>query len=246
MCPAGLSNGRTSGLAVDSPAARRSWHHEFTGGAQLSAMSVGQSEVADGQTVEFFFSPGSRYCYLAGSQLPRISARTQCRFDWRPVRGAEIRRLRGRDPFQGEAVSGQYDWSYRQCDAERWAEYYGISFREPPSHEFAFDLLARAAAAATRLGASESYGWALCGHVYASDTWPLDREVCVKLAEAHGLSRSRFDRALDETATGELLAANARDAHARGAFGVPTFFLGSVMYWGNDRLVLLEHALKRA
>jgi 2-hydroxychromene-2-carboxylate isomerase len=24
---------------------------------------------------------------------------------------------------------------------------------------------------------------------------------------------------------------------------VPTFFLGEDMYWGNDRLVLLEHAL---
>ena len=30
---------------------------------------------------------------------------------------------------------------------------------------------------------------------------------------------------------------------ARGAFGVPTFFLGDRMFWGNDRLVLLEAAL---
>jgi 2-hydroxychromene-2-carboxylate isomerase len=214
-------------------------------GPAVERRSIGQREVANLRTIEFFFSPGSRYCYLAGSQLSRISSRTRCRFDWRPVRGTEIRLLRGRDPFQGEPVSGQYEWTYRRRDAEMWAEYYGIHFREPPSHEFDFDLLARAAAAASRLGACESYGSALCGAVYGSDTWPIDREVCLELAEELGLSRRQFDRALDEAATRELLTGNARDAHGRGAFGVPTFFLDGVMYWGNDRLVLLEHALTR-
>lgn len=201
--------------------------------------------MTNGKTVEFFFSPGSRYCYLAGSQLPRISARTQCGFDWRPVRGEDIRRLRGRDPFRGEPISGQYDWAYRQRDAEMWAAYYGIRFREPPSHEFDFDLLARAAAAAHRLGASPSYGWALCSAVYDSEGWPIDREVCVALAAELDIPRARFDRALDDSATRDLLSENAREAHARGAFGVPTFFLGDRMYWGNDRLVLLEHSLTR-
>lgn len=174
--------------------------------------------MASARSVEFFFSPGSRYCYLAGSQLPRIASRTRCRFDWRPVPGTEVRRLRGRDPFQGE----------------------------PASHEFDFDLLARAAAAATRPGASESYGARLCGVVYGSGRWPLDRAVCLELAEQQGLPRARFLQALDETATGDLLTQNARDACARGAFGVPTFFLDGVMFWGNDRLVLLEHALAEA
>ncbi len=198
-----------------------------------------------GKTVEFFFSPGSRYCYLAGSQLPRVSARTHCRFDWRPVRGNDIRQLRGQDPFQGEPVSGQYVWAYRRRDAEMWARYYGIPFREPPSHELDFELLTRAAAAAKLLDVSESYGWALCSAVYGSDSWPLDRAVCVELAERLGLSRPEFDRAIDDPATRKLLDHNAKEAHGRGAFGVPTFFLNGVMFWGNDRLVLLEHALTR-
>jgi 2-hydroxychromene-2-carboxylate isomerase len=200
--------------------------------------------VTDGARVEFFFSPGSRYCYLAGSQLARISAGTGCRFDWRPVRGNDIRQLRGRDPFQGDPVSGQYDWGYRRRDAEMWARHYGIPFREPPSHEFDFDLLSRAAAAATLLGAASSYGWAICSTVYGSATWPLDRAVCLDLAEEEGLRRAEFDRSMDAKETRELLATNAREAHGRGAFGVPTFFLSADMYWGNDRLVLLEHALR--
>ena len=37
-----------------------------------------------------------------------------------------------------------------------------------------------------------------------------------------------------------------REARRRGAFGVPTFFVGEHMFWGNDRLVLLENLLRRA
>ncbi len=39
------------------------------------------------------------------------------------------------------------------------------------------------------------------------------------------------------------LAATTREAFERGAFGVPTFFAGDRMFWGNDRLVLLRHHL---
>ncbi|MBI2384199.1 MAG: DsbA family protein, partial [Gammaproteobacteria bacterium] len=33
------------------------------------------------------------------------------------------------------------------------------------------------------------------------------------------------------------------EAVRRGAFGAPTFFVGAQMFWGNDRLVLLEEFL---
>ena len=33
------------------------------------------------------------------------------------------------------------------------------------------------------------------------------------------------------------------EAIRRGAFGAPTFFVGDTMFWGNDRLALLEHFL---
>src|SRR6185369_5309227 len=64
--------------------------------------------------VEFFFAPGSRYSYLAASQVPALERETGCTVEWRPVSGTEIRSFRGRDPFVGEPVSGQYDWTYRR------------------------------------------------------------------------------------------------------------------------------------
>ena len=34
------------------------------------------------------------------------------------------------------------------------------------------------------------------------------------------------------------------EAESRGVFGVPTFLFRDQLYWGNDRLVLLEAALR--
>jgi 2-hydroxychromene-2-carboxylate isomerase len=198
-------------------------------------------------TVEFFFAPGSRYSYLAASQMPRLAAETGATVVWRPVFGIAIRALRGRDPFAGEPVSGQYDWTYRRVDAEAWAEYYGIPFREPPSHDAAhFQVVTRAAAAAARLGAAARYGWLACRAVYGSDAWPLDEALCVRLAGEAGLAADAFAAALHDPATDRALAETAADAHARGVFGVPTFLAGGRLFWGNDRVVLLRHFLERA
>jgi 2-hydroxychromene-2-carboxylate isomerase len=187
-------------------------------------------------TIEFFFSPGSRYSYLAATQIARLEAETGCTVDWRPVGGGQIRKFIGRDPFEGEPISGQYDWPYREQDARRWADHYGIPFREPPDHKLEFGLLVRAAAAAQRLGRAAEYGLRLCAAAYGSDIWPVDREVCVALAEQTGLEAGAFQATLDDPETERLLAATAEEAFRRGAFGVPTFFVDDEMFWGNDRL----------
>jgi 2-hydroxychromene-2-carboxylate isomerase/heme-degrading monooxygenase HmoA len=193
--------------------------------------------------VEFFFSPASRYSYLAASQIAALEAETGCRVEWRPVNGADIRKLREHDPFVGAAVSGQYEWAYRRRDAERWASAYGIPFHEPPERDGDFALLARAATAAKRLGAAAEFGWALCSAVYGSSEWPVDRDACRRIAQRCGLRPAAFDAELDGDDTRREVAEAAAEAHRRGAFGVPTFFVGEQMFWGNDRITLLKHAL---
>jgi len=195
--------------------------------------------------VEFFFSPGSRYSYLAASQIPSLEGEAGCLVDWRPVNGADIRALRGRDPFAGDSVSGQYEWTYRRHDAERWADYYGVPFREPPTHRFDFKLLVLAATASKRLGAAGGYGWRLCSTVYGSDIWPVDESVCLRLAEDVGFQRAEFSSLLRDPETERLAAATAEEAYSRGAFGVPTFFLDGELFWGNDRIVILKYVLSK-
>jgi 2-hydroxychromene-2-carboxylate isomerase len=47
-----------------------------------------------------------------------------------------------------------------------------------------------------------------------------------------------------DPAVKDRLKAVTQDAVARGVFGAPTFFVDGQMYWGQDRLDFVRHALK--
>src|SRR6476660_1441910 len=78
-----------------------------------------------GVTVDFYYSIGSRYSYLAASQIDALERDTGCHVEWHPLNSHALITGSGRNPFDGAPVSGQYDWSYRERDARRWAAFYG-------------------------------------------------------------------------------------------------------------------------
>ena len=196
-------------------------------------------------TVDFYYGPGSRYSYLASTQLDRIAAETGCRFDWHPVASGALMRLRGGRPFRGEPISGQYEWPYRQRDAEAWAAYYGLPYREPVDFRVDPAYLAVAATAAKQLGVVEAYSRRRFEAIFVEGRALAEADL-TDLAGDAGLDAAAFRAQLDDPATAENHEAALQAAHRGGAFGVPTFFLGEQMFWGNDRLVLLEHALREA
>ena len=196
-------------------------------------------------TVDFYYGLGSRYSYLASTQLDRIAAETGCRFDWHPVASGALMRLRGGRPFRGEPISGQYEWPYRRQDAEAWAAYYGVPYREPVDFLVDPDYLALAATAAKQLGAVETYSRRLFQAIFIEGRAVAEAGLAEFATEA-GLDAAAFRAQLDDPATAADYQDELRQSRERGAFGVPTFFLGEHMFWGNDRLVLLEHALREA
>ncbi|HEX6114168.1 MAG TPA: DsbA family protein [Geminicoccaceae bacterium] len=196
--------------------------------------------------VEFFYGIGSRYSYLASTQLERLAAETGCHFRWRPLFSGDLFAARGRDPFAGPPVSGQYDWGYRRRDAARWAAYYGVRYREPEDVAYDPRRLALAATAAARLGVVEPFSRRLFQAMFVDGLSPLDDEACARLAQEVGLDREAFLRALADPETAAQLASTVAQAAASGVFGVPSFVLGDQVYFGNDRLVLLRHALSKA
>jgi 2-hydroxychromene-2-carboxylate isomerase len=193
--------------------------------------------------VEFFYGLGSRYSYLAATRLHDLAAETGCRFAWRPLFSGDLFAARGRDPFAGAPASGQYDWAYRRRDAERWAAYYGVPYREPEDVRFDPRRLALACTAAARLGAVAPYSRRLFQALFVDGVTPLDDAACATLAREVGLDQVAFGRTLEQPATAADLAATVEQAIARGVFGVPSFVLGDEVYFGNDRLVLLRRAL---
>ncbi|MFN9061920.1 MAG: hypothetical protein ACK5WL_18360, partial [Pseudanabaena sp.] len=59
-------------------------------------------------TIDFYYGLGSRYSYLAASQIPRIQSQFDCKFIWKPLFSGALIRLRPHNPFTDQPSSGQY------------------------------------------------------------------------------------------------------------------------------------------
>ena len=192
--------------------------------------------------IDFYLGLGSRYSYLAASQVERIEKAHGCRFVWKPIASGALMDRRGGNPFRAEALSGQYDWGYREYDARCWAAYYGIPFREPVAFRVDPDVLALACLAADGQGALVPCCRLLQQLIFVEGV-AIDDAVIGGLPARLGLEGRAFRHDLAAPQTRVRHDGFLEEARTRGAFGVPTFFVVERMFWGNDRLVLLEAAL---
>ncbi|MGZ5908146.1 MAG: DsbA family protein [Reyranella sp.] len=198
--------------------------------------------MAETTAIDFYLGLGSRYSYLAASQLDRIESKYGCRFVWKPIASGALMDRRGGNPFRTAPISGQYDWGYREYDAHCWASYYGIPFREPVTFRMDPAALALACLAADRQGALVPCCRLLQQLIFVEGA-AIDDGVISGLPARLALNPQAFRRDLEAPETRARHDSLLDEAAARGAFGVPTFFLGERMFWGNDRLMLLEAAL---
>lgn len=195
--------------------------------------------------IDFVFGIRSRYSYLASTQIERLERETGVRFRWRCVRSAELMAAAGYRPFEGKPSSGQYDWDYRRRDAEAWAEFYGVPYREPPNPMADGRRSTLACVAAERMGGAAAFSRRLFTRYFAEERDPLDAAGLVAEAAAVGLDRKRFEQALADPETERHYAENIEEARAAGTFGVPSFILGGRLFWGNDRIPLLRQHIAR-
>ncbi len=196
-------------------------------------------------TIDFYYSIGSRYSYLASTQIETLEQEFNCQVLWHPVNSVRMIRERGISPFEGEPVSGQYEWTYRELDAKRWAKLYGVHYREPRGRvKFDSELLARACTTAKYLGKVEEYTRSLFRAIFEDSLPQIDEQECVIRAEACGISASDFQSLLTAKETVNQLNATINRALESGVFGVPTFIVAGELFWGNDRIILLRHYLK--
>lgn len=199
-----------------------------------------------GQAVEFYYSVGSRYSYLASMQIAALERDTGARVEWIPVSSVSVMAASGYKPFDGSQPSGQYDFKFRRADAEAWADYYGVPYREPSDPLGLPNECALATCAAARMGAVVNFSHAFFRAHFVDGAVIRTTDDIVAVAPAAGLDATRFRELLADKETGALHATHVARAQRAGAFGVPTFVIGDRLFWGNDRVVLVRRALQRS
>jgi 2-hydroxychromene-2-carboxylate isomerase len=191
--------------------------------------------------VDAYLGLGSRYSYLASTQLDRIATDAGVTFNWIPVVSADLFNA-SRNPFEGAPISPQYEARYREADARAWAEYYVVPFREPTGR-LSFDpaLMVRAALAAGEVRSELMKR--MFQAVFVDERTRIDLADVADFAQMVGLDRFKFRKALADPSLEAERMVIAEQAKTRGVFGVPYFIVGNRSFFGNDRLSLLHHYL---
>ena len=198
------------------------------------------------ERVEFYYDLVSPYSYLARGRLEEICRENGAELVLKPVLLGALHKATGnRAPIETPAKA-----RYQARDIQRWAERYGLPMRFPDPFPFRTLKTMRAAMWCDERGELEAFtrqafalyweeGGAPKGLEEADEDGPVS-EVARRIGRDPG-------EVLEGAATGEAkeaLKAATAAAVERGVFAAPTFFVGEEMFWGNDRLLFVEEALK--
>jgi 2-hydroxychromene-2-carboxylate isomerase len=185
--------------------------------------------------IEFWFEFGSNYSYLSVMRIEQEARRHGVRIAWKPFLLGPIFRALGMEnsPFVLQKEKGVY----AQQDLARLCLKYGLAPWVKPS---VFPRLGVLPLRIALLGVDQPWIGAFCRKVmelnFVRDQDINQPEQIAPIVAELGLSAL----GLIERAQSEPIKARLRDqteqARAKGIFGAPTFFVGTEMFWGNDRL----------
>ncbi len=210
---------------------------------------------AEKPAVEFFFDTSCPWSYLALERVREAAIRTGSRVLYRPVLVDDILRVANpgfpadrSDPVPARA-------RYQAKDLTDWARYCGLTLRRPKPWPLRPEWAQRGAIAADELtrdatGGPAAYLAAVFAALFADNRDISDLAVVEGLAASVGIDHASFAARIRDEGTRREVDNNADELVARGGFGTPSFFVatearGGDLYFGNDRLPLVEAALAR-
>jgi 2-hydroxychromene-2-carboxylate isomerase len=132
-------------------------------------------------------------------------------------------------------------------DVQDWTSYLGLPpFRMPENFPINSLKANRLGLVAAEHGRIAPFSHAAFRAAFAEGKDLADPQVLAELARAVELEPEQAIARAESQEIKDALRRNTDEALARGAFGAPTFFVGDELFFGNDRLMFVERALRRA
>lgn len=198
--------------------------------------------MADQKTIEYFYSAHSAYAYLGAWEVERVAKEAGAEIIHRPFDFAPVMDAAGGKRF-AQRTQAHIDYFFGR-EMVRWAELRGLPMirHRPTFHD---NPLALGNGAIIAAGAQAGVlSRAILQAHWRDDADIADETVIRGLADAVGLDGPTIVTAALSDAVQARHKANTDEAIARSVFGSPTYFVGGDMFYGQDRLFMVERALQ--
>jgi 2-hydroxychromene-2-carboxylate isomerase len=190
---------------------------------------------------QFMFDFGSPNAFLSHEAIPAIEKRIGVKFEYVPILlGGIFKATNNRSP--AESLAGiKNKREFHALETERFIKRFRVKpYAWNPFFPVNTLHLMRAAVAAQLEGVFEKYVDAAFYHMWVEPKKMDDPEVAIQALTASGIDAARlFTRAQEPEVKAKLIG-NTQSAVERGAFGSPTFFVGSEMFFGKEQLREVE------
>ncbi len=195
------------------------------------------------QPIDYYFSLPSPWAYIGHKPFMDLVKSHDLEVTYKPVFLGELFAETGGLPLGKRHPVRQ---RYRMLELQRWRAKRGLDFHLQPKH-WPFDgrLSDGMVIAAIEAGFDPD---ALLRRAFAA-IWEAqldlaDPAVLTKLADESGLPGRQLVERAASADIGAAYEKNQRDAQAADVFGSPAYVLRGEVFWGQDRLDLLDDALK--
>jgi 2-hydroxychromene-2-carboxylate isomerase len=195
---------------------------------------------------EFHFDFGSPNAYLSHKVLPQIEQRTGVRFRYVPVLlGGVFKLTNNQSPMaQFRDIKNKLD--YQRLEMRRFiARHQLTAFKMNPHFPVNTVQIMRGAVSAEGAGVMAAYVDAVFHHMWEAPKKMDDAAVIGAALAQSGLNAEMLMTQAQAQDVKDALLRQTEASVARGNFGSPTFFVGTEMYFGKDRLGEVEEDIVR-
>lgn len=197
--------------------------------------------------VEHHFDFGSPNSYLAWKIIPGIEARTGVVFVNVPILLGGVFKLTGNQPPMIAFGNIKNKPQYENIEMQRFIARHKLTKFKFNSH-FPVNTvqIMRGAVAAEMDGVLAKYMDVVFRAMWEDSKKMDDADVIREVLDAGGLDGARILARIQDQDVKDRLLANTQASVDRGTFGAPTFYVGSEIFFGKDRLRDVEEEIVRA
>ena len=198
-----------------------------------------------GKKLEFFYDCSSPWTYLAFTKIEGVARRHHADLVWKPILVGGVFNAVNPSVYESRTNPVKPKARYYSKDLQDWAAFYGIKIGNPTVFPVNSVKAMRGAFVALEHGKISAYSRLVFERYWGDDLDISQDDVMRDIVRAVGLDEGEFFEKLNSPEYKAKLRANTEELIERGGFGSPSIFVDGVMFFGNDRLALVEWELSK-